>query len=167
MYWLAQFGGAITASAILRGLYGNIGGLGNTIPSTSNTMAFGVEILITFILLTVIMSTTEKGEILGPQSALAVGAVFTALLLFAWNVSGGSANPFRTLAPTIISGTGWDTVWIYIVGPIIGMLIAVIVQRIIANPRNLEAEKLAVRGSNKDASDLEKRRREDSGGDED
>ena len=114
IYWSAQFAGAVTAAAILRGIFGNIGGLGTTIPSKSNSAAFGTETIITFILLTVILGTTEKAEILGPQFSLAVGAIFTGILLFARNVSGGSCNPFRTLGPTIVSGDGWSTIWIYI-----------------------------------------------------
>ena len=114
LYWFAQFCGAITASAILLGIFGNIGNLGTTVPSQGNGIALAVEILITFILLTAILFTSERAEILGPQSALAVGSVFTALLLFGWNISGASANPFRTLGPTIIGGHGWSTVWIYI-----------------------------------------------------
>jgi len=163
IYWAAQFAGAVSASAVLLGMFGDdIANLGMTAPSTTNELAFGAEILITFILLTVILSTTEKAEILGPQSALAVGSVFGALLLFAWNTSGASANPFRSLGPAIIGNTGWDTIWIYIVGPIIGMLLAVIVQRVIAPPRNIEAEKCSARGSKKkgpSTADIGERRR--------
>lgn len=162
VYWAAQIAGAVSAAAVLLGMFGDIGNLGMTAPSTTNELAFGAEILITFILLTVILSTTEKAELLGPQSALAVGSVFGALLLFAWNTSGASANPFRSLGPAIVGNTGWNTIWIYIVGPIIGMLLAVIVQRIIAPARNLEAETYTARGSKKkgpSAADIGERRR--------
>ena len=162
LYWIAQFAGSVSASAVLLGMFGDIANLGMTAPSTTNELAFAAEILITFILITVILNTAEKAEILGPQSALAVGSVFGALLLFAWNTSGASANPFRSLGPAIIGNTGWKTIWIYIIGPMIGMFLAVIVQRIIAQPRNIEAEKIGVRGSSRkapSAADVDERRR--------
>jgi aquaporin Z len=115
-YIITQFAGAVLAASILYAIFGNIAGLGTTTPSGRDVDSFGVEILISFILITVILSTAEKAQILGPVAAIAVGGTFTALLTFAWNISGASANPWRTFGPTLISNVGWKTIWVYIVG---------------------------------------------------
>ena len=57
---------------------------------------------------------------------LAVGSTVALLGLFASPISGASMNPARTLGPDIVSWdfTGW---WIYIVGPLVGAAIAVMI----------------------------------------
>ncbi len=44
--------------------------------------------------------------------------------LWAAPVSGASMNPVRSLAPDLIRGN-FTTTWIYVVGPLIGAMIAV------------------------------------------
>lgn len=114
-YVIIQFAGAVSGAAVLYGLFGNVNGLGTTTPGVGIQAkeAFGVEILCTFLLITVILTTSENAQILGPASGLAVGAMFGAIELWAWNFSGASVNPWRTIGPTIISGKGWDTYWVY------------------------------------------------------
>jgi aquaporin Z len=50
--------------------------------------------------------------------------VLTAILVSVSPISGASMNPARTLGPDIVASdyTGW---WIYILGPLIGAIIAV------------------------------------------
>ncbi|KAL0489224.1 hypothetical protein AKO1_013748 [Acrasis kona] len=151
-YVIVQLAGAIVGAAILYGIFGNIGGLGTTVPIVSPGAALGVEILITFLLIMVVLSTAEKSKILGPVSAIAVGATFGSVELFAWNLTGASANPWRTFAPTIISGVGWRTIWVYFAGPIIGMIIAVIVQRIITTARSQDKVQDSAEGKAKNTA---------------
>jgi aquaporin Z len=54
-------------------------------------------------------------------------------------ISGTSTNPARTLGPALISGR-WDGWWIYWVGPMLGMLIAILVCSSFA--RRIEVAKL-------------------------
>jgi aquaporin Z len=54
-------------------------------------------------------------------------------------ISGTSTNPARTFGPALISGR-WDDWWIYWVGPMAGMLIAVLVCSSLA--RRIEVAKL-------------------------
>ena len=152
MYIVVQFGGAVAAAGVLRALFGNLGGLGTTIPTSEATQALGLEILMTFILMTTVLCTSEKSRVLGPQSALAVGATFGALLILGWNVSGASVNPWRTLGPAIVSNSGWPTIWVYLIGPLIGGILAVIMQRFITPIRDLAAED-AAQGDGGDAGD--------------
>jgi aquaporin Z len=55
------------------------------------------------------------------------------------HISGTSTNPARTFGPALISGR-WDGWWIYWVGPVIGMLIAIVVCSSLA--RRIEVAKL-------------------------
>jgi aquaporin Z len=54
-------------------------------------------------------------------------------------ISGTSTNPARTLGPALISGR-WDGWWIYWVGPMLGMLVAILVCSSFA--RRIEVAKL-------------------------
>ncbi len=55
------------------------------------------------------------------------------------HISGTSTNPARTVGPALISGR-WDGWWIYWVGPMIGMLVAILVCSSLA--RRIEVAKL-------------------------
>ena len=146
-----QFGGAVTGAAVLYGLFGNIDHLGTTTPGTgiSNTEAFGVEIILTFLLVTVVLSTAENAKILGVNAGIAVGAAFGATQIWGWNITGASVNPWRTIGPTMISNFGWRTYWIYIIGPIIGSTVAVILQRFTVSGVPRAHTKSASKGSGK------------------
>jgi len=134
-YIIVQLAGSISASAVLYGIFSNEWGLGANTPrrSIGSGNAFGIEIIITFILITVILTTAQNVQVIGATSGIAVGFTFGSIELFAWNFTGGSCNPWRSLAPTIISGEGWPTIWIYIVGPVVGTILAIVGQRIMIN----------------------------------
>ena len=85
-----------------------------------------MEIILTAILVTVILNTATGYRSIGHNAALAVGSTVALLGLFASPISGASMNPARTLGPDIVSWdfTGW---WIYIVGPLVGAAIAVMI----------------------------------------
>ena len=55
------------------------------------------------------------------------------------HISGTSTNPARTFGPAIISGR-WDGWWIYWIGPVLGMLIAIVAFSSLA--RRIEVAKL-------------------------
>ena len=66
----------------------------------------------------------EKGLVAGT----AIGAFVGLEALFAGPISGASMNPARSLAPALVAGAIGD-VWIYLVAPTIGALIAVPLSR--------------------------------------
>ncbi|CAF0839394.1 unnamed protein product [Didymodactylos carnosus] len=90
---------------------------------------FQWEIFLTFCLLFVILQTANRGEIIGSQAALAVSAVIIFNVLVGSTTSSSSMNPFRTLGPALINSSSDhnQSLWIYIVGPLLGGLIAVII----------------------------------------
>lgn len=123
-YWLAQLIGAVLAALLLRGLYGTAGHLGETLPHDGVIVSLIMEIVLTFMLLTVILATATNHKLVGHNAALAVGGMIALTGLFAAPISGASMNPARSLGPFLVAGQ-LGYAWIYIVGPLVGGLTAV------------------------------------------
>ena len=66
-----------------------------------------------------------------PSSGLAVGAVVALAIWFAGPTSGASMNPARSLAPALFAGEPLQYLWIYVIGPVGGALLAGLVGRLI------------------------------------
>lgn len=60
---------------------------------------------------------------------LAIGTAVGSLGLVIGPVSGGSMNPVRTLGPALVLGR-YDSVWIYLVAPVSGMLLGALCNRL-------------------------------------
>lgn len=91
------------------------------------------EIIGTFILLMFVLASCERDNYLGPLLGLAFASTLISLNVIGGNISSCSLNPARSLAPAIIqaiAGGNKDPIkqiWIYIVGPIVGAVIAAFV----------------------------------------
>jgi aquaporin Z len=125
-YIAVQLAGAVCAALFLQFMYGHVASGGNypIAKPGGEWRSLVMETILTAILVTVILNTATGYRSIGHNAALAVGATVALLGLFASPISGASMNPARTLGPDIVSWdfTGW---WIYIVGPIAGAAIAV------------------------------------------
>lgn len=123
-YVLSQSAGAFAASVALRFLFPQSATLGATIPAGPSMQSFVLEMILTALLMFVILSVSTGAREKGITAGIAVGAVIGLEALFAGPISGASMNPARSLAPAVISG---DTrmVWIYLVAPVLGALLAV------------------------------------------
>jgi aquaporin Z len=141
-YWGAQIVGAVLAALLLRVLFGLVGHLGATLPRHGTIEAVVMEVVLTFLLVTVILGTATNHRLTGPNAAIAVGGTIALIGLFAAPISGASMNPFRSLAPALVSGQLAD-VWIYIVGPLAGALLAVIVAWLLRGRTTQEAVETA------------------------
>ncbi|HYA30680.1 MAG TPA: aquaporin [Acidobacteriota bacterium] len=84
--------------------------------------AFFAEILITFILMTVILRLSNNAK-LNRFTGLCAGALVAIYITFEAPISGMSMNPARTLG-SAISGNSWHAIWVYFTAPLIGMLAA-------------------------------------------
>lgn len=120
-YVFAQLAGACLASFILHYLFPVNEYLGATIPKGSDMQSFILEFLLTFLLMVVILTSTQKKDhsLLGP--ALAIGGTVGLEALFAGPICGASMNPARSLSPAII-GAHYQSLWVYILGPVLGAL---------------------------------------------
>ncbi len=122
----AQIVGAIAAAAFLRAMFGITGSLGATTPGpgVSTLTALALEVLLTTGLVSTILGTASGARNVGSNGALAVGGYIAAAGLWAAPISGASMNPVRSLAPDLLRGE-FGTSWIYVLGPVLGALIAV------------------------------------------
>ncbi|MEO8692203.1 MAG: aquaporin [Acidimicrobiales bacterium] len=143
-YVAMQLCGAIVASAVLRALFGNVGELGATLPSAgvSSGQALVVEVLLTLGLVTVILGTASGAKNVGPNAAIAVGAYVALAGMWAAPISGASMNPARSLGPALI-GAHWSDWWVYVVGPGVGGLVAVVCAWLLRGPPSAAANEAA------------------------
>ncbi len=124
-YWLAQFAGAIAAAGLLFLIFGKVKDLGATLPHYGDIPAFGMELILTWLLVSVIVGTATKSKLVGPNAGIAVGGTIVLCGLFADPISGASMNPARSLGPMIVSGK-LDAAWIYLLAPVLGAGLAVV-----------------------------------------
>jgi aquaporin Z len=75
-------------------------------------------------LVSTILGTASGARNIGSNGALAVGGYIALAGLWAAPISGTSMNPARSFAPDLIRGD-MGTTWIYVVGPVLGAIIAV------------------------------------------
>jgi MIP family channel proteins len=123
-YWVAQLAGGISASLVLRLLFGDVAHMGATLPAGSAGQSFGLELVLTLILMVVITSVATDTRAVGQAAAIAIGGTIGLEALFAGPISGASMNPARSLAPALVSGT-WQDQWLYVAGPALGAVIGV------------------------------------------
>jgi aquaporin Z len=125
-YLIVQLAGAVSAAFFLQAMYGHVSAGGNypIAKPGGDWRSLVMEIVLTAILVSVILNTATGYRSIGHNAALAVGATVALLGLFASPISGASMNPARTLGPDIVSFNfnGW---WVYVVGPVAGAAIAV------------------------------------------
>jgi MIP family channel proteins len=129
-YWIAQLTGAVAAAAALRLLLGDTAHLGVTLPigTGGSWQSFGLEVLLTFFLMFVIMAVATDTRAVGQAAALAIGATVALEALFAGPISGASMNPARSLGPALVSGT-WAAQWVYLTAPLLGAAAAALFYR--------------------------------------
>ena len=124
-YIIAQILGAFSASLILWFLFPSSEILGATIPTVDVWRAFVLEFLLTFFLMVVIINVSTGSKEIGPVAGIAIGAVVLLEAMFAGPITNASMNPARSIAPAFVSGN-LQHLWIYIIAPILGALLAVI-----------------------------------------
>ena len=124
-YLFAQTLGAILASSLLFILFPSNHSLGGTLPSGELFQSFSIEFILTFFLMLTILGVTSKKENTH-LSGLVIGLMVTGMILFAGPISGGSFNSARSLAPAIITGN-FTALWIYLIGPTLGAILAMFV----------------------------------------
>lgn len=118
-YLAAQLAGAVSASLVLLAILGDVADMGATLPSGSDLQSLGLEIVLTFFLMFVIMAVATDVRAVGQGAALAIGGTVGLEAIFAGPISGASMNPARSLGPALVGWT-WSSQWLYIVGPLTG-----------------------------------------------
>lgn len=147
-YIAAQTVGGVVACLLLRLTFGLDGDLGATRPHTgyTNTQAFVIEIVLTLGLVSTILGTASTAQNVGALAALGVGGYIALAGLWAGQVADASMNPVRSLAPDLVRGH-LAGVWPYLLGPLIGALVAVAMAQIFRGPGGDPRAREAAQGS--------------------
>lgn len=122
-YIVGQCTGAVSASLTLRWALGPVGELGATLPALSVDRAFGVEWLLSFALMFVIMAVATDPRVPEGSAGLAVGLTVGFCALMGGPLTGASMNPARSFGPALAGGQ-WTAHWIYWAAPVTGMIAA-------------------------------------------
>lgn len=122
-YVVAQCAGAVAASLALRAALGAVGNMGATLPRIPVPAAFGVEWLLSFALMFVIMAVATDARVADGFAALAVGLTVGFCALMAGPLTGASMNPARSFGPALVGGM-WRAHWLYWLSPISAMIAA-------------------------------------------
>ena len=85
-----------------------------------------IELVLTLGLVSTVLGTASKAQNVGPLAALAVGGYIALAGLWGSPISGASMNPARSFGPDAALGD-FSHYWVYVVGPLAGALIAVLV----------------------------------------
>lgn len=130
-YIVAQVVGSVLAAVFLNAMYGGIlNGATEPTPSISPTVAILTEAVLTLGLVSVILGTASGARNVGINGAMAVGAYIGLASVWAAPVTGASMNPARSFAPMLVGGnlTNYE---IYLIGPLIGAMVAVLFEYIL------------------------------------
>lgn len=155
-YWFAQLVGGTAAAGVLFALIpsslttilgttsrdffsGTANGFGEHSPlfAASNGQAqFGlleallVEVVVTAVFVGVILGVTDKRTNIA-FAPVAIGLSLAFLLVLAAPITNGSINPARSFAAAVFSpGWAWAQLWVFIVAPLLGAVIAGLIYRI-------------------------------------
>ncbi|VPG04174.1 aquaporin Z-water channel protein [Streptococcus pneumoniae] len=143
-YILGQVVGAFIASGAVFFLLANSGM--STASLGENALANGVtvfggflfeviatflfEVIATFLFVLVIMTVTSESKGNGAIAGLVIGLSLMAMILVGLKITGLSVNPARSLAPAVlVGGAALQQVWIFILAPIAGGVLAALVAK--------------------------------------
>lgn len=143
LYILSQLTGAIIASLVVFSMFGSAMVSSVTVPSDGNvTRAFILEIVMTFTLVYVVLTTTTKKNMkTAPLAGVAIGFTLGLNVIFGGSISGGSLNPARSFGPALVTGH-FEYNWLYWIAPIIGGIIASGVFKALHNDEDLPVGKI-------------------------
>ncbi|MBZ5553723.1 MAG: aquaporin [Acidobacteriia bacterium] len=127
-YVIAQFCGGVMGVLVSSALLGHVVmdpqvNHAVTVPGMNGVAeAFVAELIISFGLMTVVL-TTSNHQNLSRYTGLFAGGLVATYITFESPISGMSMNPARTLGSAVVAQL-WTALWIYFTAPPLGMLSA-------------------------------------------
>lgn len=95
-----------------------------------------VEVILTFIFILVVLAVTENKKT-APHAGIFIGIALTFVHILGINLTGTSVNPARSFGPALFGGKdALASLWVFIVAPVIGTVIAVIVNKTLIRKDN-------------------------------
>ena len=141
-YILFQLAGAVLACCALALLLPSAplsaAHFGGTVPGLGMELVavLGVELLISFFLMLVIISVATDARVPPGFAAIAIGAWVTMAGLMAGPLSGSSMNPARSFGPAAFAGgPALAALWLYFAGPVVGASLGALVYEFLRSSR--------------------------------
>jgi aquaporin Z len=95
--------------------------------------AFLIEVVLTTVFVMVVLFATHKAAIQG-AAGVAIGFALVMVHLIGIPLTGTSVNPARSLGPAlVVGGTALSQVWLFIIAPLVGGIVAAIIHLVIAD----------------------------------
>jgi aquaporin Z len=142
-FWVAQFAGGIAGAALLQLLTSDFGdvtdqtgvlGANDWGATISGPGAFLVETLLTLVFVAVVLLVTGRSATPG-FAGLAIGMALATVHLVGIPLTGTSVNPARSVGPALFAGGDpLAHVWLFVVAPLLGAVLAVLVVRLLTVP---------------------------------
>jgi aquaporin Z len=151
VYWVAQFVGGILGALVLWAVFKaspfystSRTGLGadgygkNSLIHITWGGAFVAEVILTALFVFVVLGVTNK--IANAATAgVVIGLTLTVVHLIGIPITGTSVNPARSLGPAlIVGGSALSQVWLFIVAPLVGGILAAVIHWVVYPPKALE-----------------------------
>jgi MIP family channel proteins len=139
IYILAQLSGAVLGALLTKGLLLDEGRATHYGAAQVSGLLSGsfpgavVEAMGTFCLVLVILAAVYSKKSFKEWAPLAIGTTLGFIVMVGGPLTGGSFNPARWFGPALVSNT-WGGVWPYLVGPIVGSLLAAAVFKFVLEP---------------------------------
>jgi MIP family channel proteins len=139
IYMLAQLSGGVLGALLAKGLLLDEGRATNYAAAEVSGLLGGnfqgmiVEGIGTFCLVLVILAAVYSRKSVKDWAPLAIGTTLGFIVMTGGPLTGGSFNPARWFGPALV-GNEWGGVWPYLLGPIVGALLAAAVYRFVLEP---------------------------------
>ena len=131
-YIVAQMAGSAVAGFALLIALGSIADIGANLPNSGLGItpgtAFAIELFLSFLLMWVICGTAYDEAAALPFAGIAIGATVGIEVMLMGPVAGAAMNPARAFGPYLARGD-FDHFWIYLAGPIAGMILGALAFR--------------------------------------
>ena len=146
-YIVAQLVGATLAAWFAQNVINASAVFGSNYPAAgyTSTDAFLMEAVLTLGLVSVILGTASGAQNLGIFGAFGVGSYIILAGLWGSPISGASMNPARTFGPDLVGGD-FTSYWVYVVGPLVGAVLAVACAYALRGPGGGRAGSTAAQG---------------------
>lgn len=134
-YVLSQVIGAVAAAGLWKWLTVGLGISDQTAALGSNAVASAggvlgalvIEVVLTFIFLFAILGATSDRSN-GSVAGLVIGLTLSFVHIVGIPLTGTSVNPARSIGPALFAGgSALTDLWVFIVGPLVGAVLAVLV----------------------------------------
>lgn len=160
-YVAAQSVGAILGGALVVAAFGrvavergNVGGVSFG-SGVHYPQAILVEAVATYLLVLAIMATAVDRRAPPGWAGLIIGLSVTCLVVVFGPLTGAGVNPARALGPNVAASlfggsVAWSQFLAYVVGPLVGALVASLSYDLIARPRDAESDDEQAQGTQGD-----------------